>query len=173
PAPIGSLRRERPIEQIRRDRLIVVAHRGALEPLPHAGLEAVLLHQPNDALAADGLVVLLEQIPVNPRTAVPALARGERRPDEHFQVAILFRTRRLRSLPPGVEAAARHAQTATQQIERMMRLLRRDEPEFHRRSFAKKAAAFFKISRSSRRIRFSFRRRASSSRSPPAPPTFP
>jgi hypothetical protein len=39
----------------------------------------------------------------------------------------------------------------------MVRLLPGDESELHRRSFAKKAAAFRRISRSSRRIRYSFR----------------
>ena len=47
----------------------------------------------------------------------------------------------------------------------MLRLLRRDKPEPHRLCFAKKAAAFFRISRSSCRMRFSLRRRLSSSRS--------
>ena len=40
----------------------------------------------------------------------------------------------------------------------MLGLLRRDEGEPHRLCFAKKAAAFFKISRSSARMRFSLRK---------------
>src|SRR5690349_7426227 len=44
-------------------------------------------------------------------------------------------------------------------------VLRADEGEPHRPSLAKNAAAFFRISRSSLRTRFSLRRRASSSRS--------
>src|SRR5216684_1355383 len=47
----------------------------------------------------------------------------------------------------------------------MLGLLRHDEPKSHRLCFAKKAVAFFNISRSSCRMRFSLRSRASSSRS--------
>ena len=47
---------------------------------------------------------------------------------------------------PGVETAARHAQTATENIDGMLGLLRRDEGKPHRLCFAKKAAAFFRIS---------------------------
>ena len=52
-------------------------------------------------------------------------------------------------------------------------LLRGDERKPHRWCFAKKAAAFFRISRSSWRIRFSLRSRASSSRSAVVRPVFP
>src|ERR1700730_13152299 len=47
----------------------------------------------------------------------------------------------------------------------MLGLLRHDEPKSHRLCFAKKAVAFFNMSRSSCRMRFSLRSRASSSRS--------
>src|ERR1700736_1030932 len=72
---------------------------------------------------------------------------------------------RFRTVLPGVEAAPRHEETPTQHRDRVLGLLRRDEPKSHRLCFAKKAAAFFNISRSSWRMRFSLRSRASSSRS--------
>ncbi len=47
----------------------------------------------------------------------------------------------------------------------MLGLLRRDEGKSHRLCFAKKAAAFFRMSRSSSAIRIALRSRTSSSRS--------
>ena len=55
----------------------------------------------------------------------------------------------------------------------MVRLLRRDALEPQHRSLAKKAAAFRRISRSCRRIRCSFRSRASSARSAVVRPVWP
>src|SRR5262245_56537534 len=118
-------------------------------------------------------MVILEQVSVNPRAPVPTFARRKRRAHEYLQLAVALRTCRFRPPLPGVEPAARHAQTPAEQLERVVCLLRRDEAKLHRRSFAKKAAAFFRISRSSRRIRFSFRRRASSSRSAVVRPVLP
>jgi hypothetical protein len=63
---------ELPIEQVRRDWLAVIAHGRALETLLHAGAG----RPPASAesrVTADPFV-LLEQVPVNPRTPVPALA---------------------------------------------------------------------------------------------------
>src|SRR5215208_340840 len=69
---------------------------------------------------------------------------------------------------PGIVAGARDAKKSAQHRDRVPSLLRLDEPEgFHRvpSSFAKKAAAFFRISLSSRRILFSRLSLLSSSRS--------
>src|SRR4051812_31955419 len=72
---------------------------------------------------------------------------------------------RRAALAPGVEAALRHAQHPAQRRHAVLGLLRPDERESHAFSLAKKAAAFFKISRSSFRTRTSLRSRESSSRS--------
>jgi hypothetical protein len=74
---------------------------------------------------------------------------------------------RRASLEPGGEASAGDAKDPAQQADRVGGLLRHDEPiPAHRVvSFAKKAAAFFRISRSWRRVWFSRGRRPSSSRS--------
>ena len=150
----------------------MIAHRRALKPLVEARGESLFLLQPNHAFAADALS-LLAQVFVDARAPVPPLAAVKRRADQHRQLAVTLRVSRLRPALPRVEAAARHPQTAAQQAERVVRLLRRDESESHRRSVAKKAAAFFRISRSSRRIRFSLRRRAGSSRSAVVSPVLP
>jgi hypothetical protein len=151
----------------------VIAVRRTDEALGRTGLQALLLHQPDHALPAHAFIMVLLQISVNPRTPVALIARGEGRPTEDPQPPIPLPARRRWPLLPCVEAAARHTQTPTQHTERMVPLLRGDELESHCRSFAKKAAAFRRISRSSRRIRTSFRRRASSSRSTVVRPVFP
>ncbi len=66
------------------------------------------------------------------------------------------RSLRFGAPSPGVEAARRHLQTPAQDGDRMRGLLRRDERESHRLCFAKKAAAFFRMSRSSWRIAILF-----------------
>src|SRR5439155_4094502 len=77
PALIRGVGRELPIEQIRGNRLAMMAHGRACEALPDPGLQAILLHQTDDPLAAHPHL-LLEQVPVNPRTPVPLLALLER-----------------------------------------------------------------------------------------------
>ena len=83
--------------------------------------------------------------------------------------------RRLMTIPfPRVIARTRHAEHAAHGLDRVLGLLRRDEPEDHRRvslSLAKKAAAFLRISRSSASVRTSRRSRRSSSRSSEVKPS--
>src|SRR5688572_31350282 len=80
-------------------------------------------------------------------------------------MAIAAGVGRFRAALPRVEAAARDLQTPTQHRDRVGGLLRGDEPKSYRLCFAKKAAAFFEISRSSARMRTSLRSRVNSSRS--------
>src|SRR5215207_6748750 len=172
PAPIRGRGRKLPIEQIRRDGLAVIAHRGAGEPLPRTGLQPVLLHQANHPFAAHTRV-LLPQVFVNAGAAVALFARLERRAHEDFQASVLPLMPRLGAAAPGVVAARTDLQTPTQDPDAVHGLLHSDEPEPYRLCFAKKAAAFFSISRSSWSTRFSFRKRASSSRSAVVSPVFP
>ena len=72
---------------------------------------------------------------------------------------------RGRTVQPGVVAAAGDAENATQDAHGKLGLLRRDEGEPHWLCLAKKAVAFFRMSRSIRSSRFSRRRRRSSLRS--------
>ena len=111
-----------PIEQIGGDRLVVVAHRGHLVAFARPRLQAVFLHQTDHALAAH-VLVLLDEIFVNARAAVPLPALVEGRLDQYLQATIVARMRRFRTALPGVEAAARHAQTATEDGDRMLGLL--------------------------------------------------
>src|SRR5215204_4792678 len=90
------------------------------------------------------------------------------------QPRVLERPRRSRPALPGVKARAADAQHAAHRLDRVLGLLRRDEPEDHRRlslSLAKKAAAFLRISRSSVSVRTSRRNRRNSSRSSQVSPS--
>jgi hypothetical protein len=142
PALIRRLGGELPVEQIRRHRLIVVAHRRALEALAHPRLKAVGLHQPNDALAADALLMVVSQVAVNPRTAVATFARGERGVYERTQLLIAARVTRRRPPAPGVVPGRRHAEYVAHRRNGVRRLPRVNQRERVAGSLAKKAAAF-------------------------------
>src|SRR5207249_4361238 len=90
-------------------------------------------------------------------------SRGSALPAKHREVTI-----RGRTPLPGVEAGAADSEHAAERLHGVLGLPRGDEPKDAHRlspSFAKKAAAFFKISRSSRSTRTSRRSRRNSSRS--------
>jgi hypothetical protein len=63
-----------------RDRQIVVAVARADEALRRACLQALLLDQPDHALAADGFVVVLKEIPVHARAAASGSPQTTRAP---------------------------------------------------------------------------------------------
>ena len=114
------------------------------------------------------------QILVDARAAVALLARVERRAHQHLQLAIALRVRRFRARAPGVEPARRHAQsTDTASATGKLAFSAAIQREPYRWCFAKKAAAFFRMSRSVRSSRFSLRSRASSSRSAVVSPVLP
>src|SRR3982751_3188686 len=79
----------------------------------------------------------------------------------------------FRPATPRVVAARRDVECPTQLADLEGGLLRGDPGELHDWCFAKKAAAFFRISRSVRSSRFSLRSRASSSRSAVVSPVRP
>jgi hypothetical protein len=88
--------------------------------------------------------------------------------DPLYERFIGLRACRRWSIPPGVIARARHAQHPAQQPDCVLSGLVGDELAAAHRvalSRAKNTAAFFRISRSSRRSAFSRRKRASSARS--------
>ena len=84
-------------EEVGSDRLVVVAHRGALEALADAGLEPLLLHVPDDALAAHVDAVGLGQLGLDARAAVGPAAPLVRLPDEDADLLVLERVRRRRA----------------------------------------------------------------------------
>src|SRR5690348_12236710 len=85
--------------------------------------------------------------------------------DLHRQPLIALRPRGRRPLLPGIEARPGDPEHLAQRGYGEAGLLRRDEAELHSLSLAKKAVAFFRMSRSIRRRLFSRRSCASSSRS--------
>src|SRR3954469_25713960 len=150
-------------QEIRCDGLIVIAHRRAFEPLPGPRFQPVFLHQTDHALAANALR-FLDQILVNARAPVPLPAFIERGAHQDAEASVGLRVRRLRSIPRGIEAAGRHLQIPTQLRNGELGLLRVDPSEDYAWFLAKKAAAFFRMSRSMRNSRLSLRRAASSAR---------
>ncbi len=130
--------------------------------------EAGLAHQPLDAFAADPLAVVEDEIRPDPRRAIDAAALAVQLTDPFGQPRVLERTRPGRPLRPGVIAGAADLEHTAHDHDRVRGLLRSDEPVRAHRvppSRAKKAAAFFRISRSSASTRFSRRNLRSSSRS--------
>src|SRR5207245_10823473 len=99
--------------------------RGERVALAAPGRQPAFLHQAHDPFAAD-VLVLLDQVLVDAGAAVPLLTLLERRSHQHDQPAIITGVCRFRTTLPGVEAAARHAQTPTENADRMLGLLRRD-----------------------------------------------
>src|SRR4029453_17688962 len=100
--------------------------------------------------------VVVTEILENARAAIRLATRVERRLDEHFELLVLLAPRRRWTLAPRVEARGRQPKGAAQLGDRPLSacLLRGDERELHVVSFAKKAAAFFRMSRSTRSCRF-------------------
>src|SRR5215203_4952112 len=148
PPLIRSGRSEIAVEHIRRDGVRMVAHGRVLESTADFPPDLVLPHEPGDALLADRLAILLQVFPqIGAAVAMPA--GGMERAQLRAQHPITLRPRRQAAFRPRVEAAGRDAQAATQEGHRMMGLLRGDERKSHRWCFAKKAAAFFRMSRSS------------------------
>src|SRR5689334_7590892 len=164
PDRVRGCRRELPIEDIGGDGPRVLRIRRHAEPPLGAGAQALRLHQPGDALAPDALTAIA-QLRVHSRTAVPAPTLRMNRCDLHRQPLIALRPRGRRPLLPGIAARPGDPEHLAQRGYGEAGLLRRDEAELHSLSLAKKAVAFFRMSRSIRRRLFSRRSCASSSRS--------
>ena len=128
-----------------------------------------LPHQSPYSLSRDPDLVRHAQLGVDAPGAVDAAGAAVDLADALGQERIVKRSLGGRTPLPGVKCLPTHAEHPAHQRDRVVGLLRGDEPVGigHRPSLsrAKKAAAFFRISRSWRRVRFSRRRRPSSSRS--------
>ena len=156
------------VEQVVGDADARHADRRGLVLLGDQARQAGLAHQALDALAADPLAVIEDEVRPDPRrpvdlAALARAARGSGRSGGRPR-----RPRRQRPRRPSVIARARDLEHAAHQRDRVFGLPREHEPEdLHRvlLSEAKKAAAFFKISRSSASTLTSRRSRRSSSRS--------
>src|SRR5690606_31618157 len=143
---------------------LVIRVGGLLEFRPTPALDALLAHQAGDSLAAD-LPAALAQLPADPRAPVGLPARCMDRRDLLGKLCGLPRS--LRRLPrlPRVVAAPRDLEDLAHHADGKVGLLRRDHFEGGHVSLAKKAAAFFKKSRSISTRFSSLRSRASSARS--------
>src|SRR3954471_19844473 len=104
---------------------------------------------------------------MDPGAAVLAATEDVSLGNPEREQAVRLRARARRPLAPCVEARTRDlqrpAQLAHLSCRRCRGVLRFDERELHAFSLAKNAAAFFRMSLSTRRTRFSFRSRANSS----------
>src|SRR5829696_2964535 len=130
----------------------------ALAP-DHAG-DPGRSHQPLHALAPDPDAVGHPQLGVDPGRSVDLAVGAVDLADALGQPLLLECPGRPRPALPRVKARTRDAENAAHRLDRVLGLLRRDEPEDHRRvslSLAKKAAAFLRISRSSVSVRTSRR----------------
>src|SRR5690606_34241191 len=132
---------------------------------PCRSSKAGLPHQAAHPLAADANADLRELV-VNPRRAVAALELREERSDLLQKLAIAPSVGRFLFAFPRVVRAWGHAQHFAHHADLGGGLLRKDETvEVYSSSFAKKAAAFFRMVFSIRSRSFSLRSRRFSSSS--------
>src|SRR5262249_38878482 len=141
-------------EDIGGDRLGVRRLRRGAKARSGVRQDAGLSHQPGDPMLPTGEAERAQFHP-DPRTAIAL-------PDLALDVANLLRQDAIGTDPiaerprtPCVVAGPRHLQHPTHRPHVPDAGMRLDEGESHRRSLAKKAVAFFKISRSSRSRSFS------------------
>src|SRR5207237_10472498 len=134
------------------------------EPALGAGAQGLRLHQPGDALAPDVLTAGA-QLRVHAWAAVPSPTLSMDGGDLHGQPLIDVGPRRRRPRLPRIAPRPGDPEHLAQRRHGEAGLLRRDEGELHSLSLAKKAVAFFRMSRSIRRRLFSRRSCVSSSRS--------
>src|SRR5690554_2252856 len=140
---------------------------------PVHALQSQAAHEALHALPGAPDTVRLAQFGVDSGAAVGAAAALVRLLDQLAQTRVFHRPTGWLSVAPGVVATPGDLQDAAHDAYGVVGLLAIDEPEDYLRllvSSAKKTAAFFRISRSSRNILFSRRSRFSSARSSAARP---
>src|SRR5688500_1862140 len=155
---------ELPRQYVGGDSLGVIRLRG--DPVARRALRAKPRgpHQPRDAVLPAGNPQR-PQFLMHARAPVAAVHLVVDLPNPIAQPAVLPDPLRERARPPGVVAGPRHLQHPTQRGDVEDAGVRADEHEPHRASLAKKAVAFFKMSRSSASRAFSWRSRRFSSSS--------
>src|SRR5204862_352099 len=162
PCGVGRLDLEAALENVGRDGEHVVGVGGLAEAPRTSRAEALLAHQARDTLAAGGHALALQD-GVHAGAAVASTAPLVDDLDALRERQVRPGARRGVPSLPGVEAAARHRELRAHELDGETRLLGLDERELHLLvSFAKKAAALFKKSRSIFSTRTSFRSACSS-----------
>src|SRR4029077_11626395 len=129
---------------------------------PSDTAEPMQPHEPSYAMAADPKSVG-PQVLMNPRTPIATARRLVAGPNMREEPLILLRACTERTTAPGVIAAPGHREHATQDLHGIRGLLRLNEAIPHPDSLAKKATAFFRMSRSMRSCSTSRRKTLSSS----------
>src|SRR3990172_2721081 len=177
PQLIGTVGLELAIDQVTGHGVGRVADRRAHEALWHHAAQARGAHEARHALLADEDAMIVGEFSVDVRRAVCTPRASMDRVDPRRQSDVHARTRRQWTLIPCIEATRGYFEQSAHDPYRMGGLVRLHESEqrfgIAGFSFANQAAAFERISRSSRNRRFSRRSRTSSSRSavvsPPSP----
>src|SRR5215469_5687355 len=164
PAAVGGGHCKLPVQQILLNRQAMPGISGAAEATVCASTQSCGSHQPRHPLAPSALAALA-QLEVDPRAPVAAAILAINRRDFEPQPLIFLGMIGGRPFTPSVVSRARDFEYPAHQCYRVVGLLPCDKSESHSLSLAKKAVAFFRISRSSRSRRFSRRSSTNSSRS--------
>jgi len=164
--PANSLDVKVTRQQVRRDRQCVIRVGRLAKAARLNTSNSGAFHEPTDSLRPD-LPALRTQLDVDARTTVGATALSMCINNCHTKIGVGDRARARCSSTPFVVAGTRYGQQPAHAPHTVVRSLLLDEGVSHRDSLAKNAAAFFKISRSSRRDAFSRRSRRFSSSSEP------
>ena len=160
----GVPRHSPPLDQIPGDWPLMMAIRREPKATGSPGPQALGAHQAHHAIAAHAKSTRPQGVE-HARTPIPAPALGVHETDSLAQPVVHLRARGHRARSPRVLPARRDVERAAQNPNRIAGLLRVNEPEGHSVCFAKKAVAFFKMSRSCRNWCTSRRSAASSVRS--------
>src|SRR5450631_990671 len=150
PFHVGRRRLEVALEQVCRDgtsRAHALVHRTAL--LASQCLDARTSHQASDAVLSDALTRFVQVAP-DPGTAVTAATQKMKRANAHRQSFVLDRACAGLVCVPLMEPGSRHIEQPAHPAYRPNRSMSRNEAVPHLDSFAKYAAAFFRMSRSIR-----------------------
>src|SRR5215831_12538527 len=156
------LHRELAIKHIRNNGLGMTGLRGHPKLPPWPGLDAGLPHEATHARLPTSKAQRA-QLHADPRRAIALLHLPLNLADPRREHVICLHAFTERPIAPRIVAGLRHLQHSAHRRDVPNAGVRLDERESHRASLAKKAVAFFRISRSSRRRSFSARRRRFSS----------
>src|SRR5262249_16606153 len=151
-----------PPQEVRRCDLRGRPCAGSADPATADTADVMEPHQSCDAMTAHSEPLCL-QILVNPRTTIPASRGLITGTNVRHESLILPRTDARRASAPRIKGAPGHPEHLTQDPHGIVRLLRLNEAISHDDSLAKKATAFFKMSRSMRTCSSARRKTFSSS----------
>src|SRR5580658_101323 len=173
PGPIGRRLIELAVEPILEDRMLMATVRGPHhEATSHLRANRVLPHQLGNRVLAAGHALGL-QFGMHAGRAVRFATLGMRGLDVLQELTPTLSLRTHGAPLPGVITAPRDMEHLAHHIHRKLSGMTGNKGKSHWWCFAKKAVAFFKISRSMRSRLFSSRSRRSSARRAPSPAAAP